>query len=204
MHHLAHEHRSVRHFPGEFHPHHNSGRSKYHRRGADGIYYLDIDLIGRDLDTLFPCECGTPNCDCTEYQPAGNISVDPVSAVAESAAKILTVFKKGDDAQAARQKLLAMKAQCPKKPFLRLSKKQKQQYKDYQECMKSVGDADREIARISGQAYRPMPGTETPKPGNNTALYWGLGIGGFLLIMLIVIMILVMRSARKAAEGKKK
>ena len=216
---LEHEQRRLRFYPRDFSAGNNSApqKSKYHFTGPDGQVYLDAELLGEDLDNIFPEEtsCDCKNCDkknCErrkiEYQPAGNVLgadviVQAVSTGLAGIGNIAQAFKKGEDAQAIRQKLKLLKEQCPKMPLLRITKAQKEKAKQHTDCVQAVVDKEHEFdLAMAGQGSSLRAGA-TPDAGkSNTALIIGIAAGAFLLILIIVIIILVIRG-RRNAEGKK-
>ncbi|MES3019394.1 MAG: hypothetical protein V4721_16525 [Bacteroidota bacterium] len=203
---LDHEQRKVSFYPSEFNSWNNAAPqvSRYYVMDKDGYAYLDINAIGEDLDKLSgdDCACSGPGCKC---RPAGNVGgADPyteaISVGLKGLGDFAQAFKKGEKAQELRQKLKAYKEQCPKKPFLRITKKQKAQYEAHTRCIAEVTQREQELEREAiraGQRQESEPAAKADK--DNTALYWGIGIGGFLLVLLVVIMILFMRSQRKKA-----
>ncbi len=199
--------------PGDYQPG-GLRTNGYLIQNSNGETFLDTAKLQRDVDMISErngdsCKC-SGECDCDHGNidgsaPAGGskASIDPTGLgnIAIGLGNIFNSFKKGENAQEVKARLKALKAQCPKKPLIRLTKAAKDRYQAHLSCMQMIADKEREIqleATRSGREFAPEKISASGTDGNNNMMIamW-LGIGALFILLVIVIIILIRRSGKK-------
>lgn len=219
---LEHEQRQVKFYPQEFNSWANQmpARTRYYAVDNNGEVFLDINKIGEDLDLISDdCEdcLNKGNCKTckakykAQYDPALHAGgADPyteaISRGLQGAGQLAQAFKANPDPAFMRTKLKQAKAGCPKKPFLRITKKQKAQAQAAEDCIAQATKDEQafELAVIAANKEVPgsasrMAANPTPTPPANKMSPWAIaGIVAGILVLLTVIIILFIRSRKKA------
>lgn len=226
MTHGQHEQRRVQHYPQHFHPHQNR-RSKYHRTGADGIDYIDYILLINDLndeenqDLLYSgaseTSAAVPTWIAHEagYFSLGEVvkAVTPIGAMSNMLKLAKYLIGHPSEIQPTVAAVRAVAAAASGAPDPTVIKAIPQLMKVAKASgMTSIIDAfikkhapealaAHTAASSSAERSAANPNPK-PAPKDNTMLYWGIGIGSFVLILIIVVIILVVRSGKKKEEKK--
>lgn len=165
--------------------------------------FLNYDKLQRDLDALgndSACNC-TGECNCDHGNAGGSVSIDPVSGIVQGLGNIAQAFKKGENAQEISQRIREAKQQCPKKPFIALTKKAKERKAAYTQCMADISKAEKEFQLEMARLGRTPEGTriqteQKEEKGKNLALWIGVSAAFILLVIVLIIWIRRMKKQK--------